>query len=101
MSSTHHQGGNSCLGHIIRLAAGTDGFFANTLEPLAAFIAAVILPLHPIRGNIDIHGSTNGTHPQSPHYEIHVSLFNSISYPVLLFSCGFFIGPWNDENRTC
>jgi hypothetical protein len=67
---------------------------------LTAFIAAVILPLHPIRGNIDIDRSTNGTHPQSPHYEIHVSLFNSISYSGFHFSCNFLTGISEDQTEN-
>jgi hypothetical protein len=57
--------------HIIGLATGTDGFLADALELLTAFIAAVFLSLHPlIEIQVTSGPATNSTHVCSPHYDI-------------------------------
>jgi len=56
--------------HIFGLAAGTDWLLADALELLAAFIAAVFLPLHPLI-EIQVPGRTPAysTHVYAPHYD--------------------------------
>lgn len=66
--------------------SGTDRFFANSFKPLTAFVAAVILPLNPIRGISMSTGPPTVHICTSPHYEICASLFNAISYQVFFKS---------------
>jgi len=67
--------------HIIRLAAGTDGFLADALELFATVIATVVLPLYPLV-EIQVPGgaSANSTHVRSPHYDISMQRLKAIFF---------------------
>ncbi len=51
-----------CFFNILGLAGRAHRMFPDSLEPLTAFFAPVILPLYPVGRGFEIDGSTNSAH---------------------------------------